>query len=136
AVGLGLTNEAQLKAKAPRKGAANPANDPAVRKALGYLARHTGNPKEPWLPKCPQANLYVLWSLERVAVIYRVPKIRVKDWYGGGGEIRVATQTADASWHTGRYYGQTPTINTCFALLFLKRANLAKDLTAKLQLGD
>ena len=30
------------------------------------------------------------------------------------------------------YHGSGPQIDTCFALLFLKRANLARDLTRKL----
>ena len=37
-------------------------------------------------------------------------------------------------WKDGAYYGNTPVLDTCFALLFLKQANLAKDLTTKLQL--
>ena len=37
-------------------------------------------------------------------------------------------QRADGSWHA--QYGMA---DTCFALLFLKRANLTRDLTQKLQ---
>ena len=36
-------------------------------------------------------------------------------------------------WHNGDYPGATPVTDTSFALLFLKRANLAKDLSSKLQ---
>jgi hypothetical protein len=34
----------------------------------------------------------------------------------------------------GGYYGHNDVLDTCFVLLFLKRANLAEDLTEKLQM--
>ncbi len=72
---------------------------------------------------------YFLWSLERVAVALDLDTLGGKDWYGWGSEIVVANQAADGSWH-----GEYPaTADTCFALLFLKRANLTADLTAGLK---
>ena len=41
----------------------------------------------------------------------------------------------DGSWNKSTFYGgNPPVVDTCFALLFLKQANLARDLTNKLQL--
>ena len=74
-------------------------------------------------------DLYFLWSLERMAVIYDLKKIQDKDWYEWGSEIILANQQADGSW-SERFPGVP---DTCFALLFLRRANIVKDLTDKLR---
>ena len=71
------------------------------------------------------SDYYFLWCLERVAVIYDLKEIGGKDWYGWGSEVLLQTQKADGSWFEG--FGDVP--DTCFAILFLSRANLAKDLT-------
>jgi hypothetical protein len=135
AVGQGLTNEAKGKAAKSESGRNPATEDESIKKGLSVVARHVGEPHKPW-EKVPLIDLYFIWSVERVAVIYNLPKINGRDWYGWGAEMLVANQTAKGSWENGQYPHQTPTINTCFALLFLKRANLAKDLTSKLQLID
>jgi len=69
---------------------------------------------------------YFLWSLERVAVIYNLKNLGDRDWYLSTASHLTETQAADGSWAAGySLYGA----DTCFALLFLKRANVAKDLT-------
>jgi hypothetical protein len=73
---------------------------------------------------------YFLWSLERAAVALGLDTIGKKDWYGWGTEILLANQGPDGLWH-GAY--DDCGADTCFALLFLKRANLARDLTAHLK---
>jgi hypothetical protein len=81
-------------------------------------------------------NLYFLWSLERVGVMYNLTKIGDKDWYRWGAEVIVAHQKPNGSWTDGTYPGGLGDINhvdSCFALLFLTRANLAKDLSKKLE---
>lgn len=75
-------------------------------------------------------DLYFLWSLERVAMVYDLKTINNKDWYSWGAEIIVANQKEDGSWQE-RFPGVP---DTCFALLFLKRVNIVKDLTNKLRL--
>jgi hypothetical protein len=85
--------------------------------------------------KVPLGDLYFLWSVERVAVIYNRKTFEDKDWYGWGEEMLLDHQDENkGNWQNGGYYGNTPVLDTCFALLFLKQANLAKDLTTKLQL--
>ena len=79
-------------------------------------------------------DYYFLWSLERVGVLYNLPKIDGKDWYAWGRGPLLAKQNKDGSWTGGNYWGSNNILDTCFALLFLKQANLAKDLTNKLQL--
>ncbi|MGH7222168.1 MAG: hypothetical protein ACRELF_02975, partial [Gemmataceae bacterium] len=105
--------------------------DPRILKALIALHKIVGKPTDR-LTKLPMQNLYFLWSLERVAVLYRMPAIGDKDWYRWGAQILVTNQHLKGSWSGGGYPGSSPTLDTCLALLFLKRANLAKDLTAKL----
>jgi hypothetical protein len=79
-------------------------------------------------------NLYFLWSLERVGVLYDLPLIGDKDWYRWGAEILVANQQPQGSWTNGGYAGAEPPIDTSLALLFLKRAILVQHLGKKLKL--
>jgi hypothetical protein len=77
-----------------------------------------------------EKGYYFLWSLERVAVAYGLDTIGGKDWYGWGAEILLLSQEVNGSWQGSYADGGA---DTCFALLFLRRANLAKDLTASLR---
>jgi hypothetical protein len=131
AVGMGLTNEAQgkLDKSQPRLVAAD---DPQVKKALRLLAGYIGRFNRPW-QQVSLIDLYFIWSVERVAVVYNLRHIGGKNWYAWGAEILVGNQTAKGNWENGRYPDATPVIDTCFALLFLKKANLARDLTSKLE---
>jgi hypothetical protein len=76
-----------------------------------------------------RGDLYYLWSLERVAAAYDLATIGGKDWYAWGAPLIVAHQQDDGSW--ADLYPGVP--DTCFALLFLKRVNVAPDLTMSLQ---
>jgi hypothetical protein len=112
-----------------------PDQDPAVQKALGYLGGEIGRlanrrKGEP----VPMADLYFLWSLERVAVLHGLKTIDGRDWYGWAKEVLLANQQPKGNWQGGRYPSANPLPDTCFALLTLLQANLAKDLTSKLQL--
>jgi hypothetical protein len=110
--------------------------DPAVRaglSALGTTIGHpVGNKKGKHPPTLAQGGrmYYFLWSLERVGVAYGLKTIGGKDWYGWGSEILVANQQDDGSWK-GDFSAMGA--DTCFALLFLRRANLARDLTLALR---
>jgi hypothetical protein len=122
AVGHGLAGEG-------RKG--KPVNDPSIVKGFVALARHIGEPAGR-MKDLPMANLYFLWSVERVGVLYDLATVGKKDWYCWGAEILVANQKGDGNWDGGGYPGASKPLDTCLALLFLKRANLARDLTEKL----
>jgi hypothetical protein len=119
----------------------DPLGDPAVQKALNLLAffitpRAANAPLDPAQqmiggesPDILLTNFYFLWSLERVAVAFGVEKINGRDWYAWGSNGLVASQGGDGSWR-GKY---DPEVDTAFALLFLKKANLARDLKIKKQ---
>jgi hypothetical protein len=73
--------------------------------------------------------LYFLYSIERMAVIYDRKTIGGKEWYPWAAEMLVAIQRPDGRWHTS----YTSPVGTCFALLILKRSNVAHDLQLTVQ---
>ena len=100
----------------------------AVDKAMEHLGSYLNR------PNCP-FDLYFIWSVERVGVLYDKKKIGGKDWYAWGRQQLLSRQDKlHGNWKDEGYFGSKPTIDTCFACLFLKQANLAKDLTSKLHL--
>ena len=74
-------------------------------------------------------DLYFYWSLERVGVIYGIDKIGGVDWYASGAHTLVRTQAPDGSWRS--HYRED--VDTSFAILFLCKSNLARDLSSKVQ---
>ncbi|VTU01299.1 mg-chelatase subunit : Uncharacterized protein OS=Planctomyces maris DSM 8797 GN=PM8797T_31608 PE=4 SV=1 [Gemmataceae bacterium] len=75
-------------------------------------------------------DLYFLWSVERVGVLYGVEKIGGVNWYEAGAHSLVFTQQPDGSWGDKGYAAD---VNTAFAVLFLCKSNLARDLSGKVQ---
>jgi hypothetical protein len=115
-----------------RDGAAEkpqPLSDRAIERALAMLAREIDRPDEKRPP-----DIYFLWSVERVSVLFNLNTIGGRDWYAWGRKVLLAGQAGDGSWKdvSKDWYRGVPVVDTCFALLFLKQANLARGL--KLQL--
>jgi hypothetical protein len=83
--------------------------------------------------KLEKLDLYCLWTVERVAVLYNLRRIGAIEWYPEGVKLLLPLQLEDGSWGPG---GTTcldePSVSTSFALLFLKRSNPARDLTERL----
>jgi hypothetical protein len=101
--------------------------DPAVQKGLQALGRTLRTPsREP-------PNAYLLWSLERVAVLYDLKKIDQQDWYVWGARALLRTQNADGSWNAHHAHGMNLTVNTAMNVLFLARSHLNRDLTDQLK---
>jgi hypothetical protein len=139
----GAVGEATMRTGRPGKddGSAPKLPDPAQDRVIthGLLALSTvigasveqrGPGAEVPIFKDSNRTFYFLWSLERVAVAYGLSTIGGKDWYTWGAEVLVANQKEDGSWQ-GEFSSGGP--DTCFSLLFLKRANLARDLSAVLK---
>jgi hypothetical protein len=104
--------------------------DPSIEKGVAFLATQIDVPKAQGssgkiIGADAHGDLYYLWSLERVAMVYDLKKIGGKDWYAWAARVLLASQKGDGSW-AELYPGP---IDTCFALLVLKRVNVAKDLT-------
>jgi hypothetical protein len=137
AMGHGVAPEVvALNPKSPKDLLAKPAlEDEQIKKGLGKLSRHIGDPStDEKRTSFPMENLYLLWSVERVAMLYDLKTINGKDWYGWGAQILVHNQDTQGAWPASSYHGQNPPLNTCFALLFLRRSNLVQDLTNNLRL--
>ena len=73
---------------------------------------------------------YYLYGLERVAALNDMDRIAERDWYVEGALQLLKDQLPSGGWQTA---GRTawppapmPIANTCFALLFLRRATLSK----------
>jgi hypothetical protein len=114
-----------------------PANltlDPQVKNAL-YLVSVTigdasGKPTPGDVPLGDRSSVfYHLWTLERMAVLYNFKTIGGKDWYKWGADFLIADQGSDGGWSARHGAGG---IDTCFALLFLRRVNVAKEVTLKI----
>jgi hypothetical protein len=68
-----------------------------------------------------------------MAVVYDLKEISGIPWYSWGAERLLKAQAANGSWPGGEFGAGG--CDTCFALLFLKRANVAPDLTELLNTG-
>jgi len=63
---------------------------------------------------------YYLYALERTGMLYDTALIGNHDWYLEGARILLNAQKGDGSWDGSHF--KHPTWDTCFAILFLKRA--------------
>ena len=70
-------------------------------------------------------DYYFLWSLERVGVIFGLEKIGPVDWYQYGADLLIPAQNPNGSWGNR--------VDTSFALLFLARSNVVRDLSRVIQ---
>ena len=100
-----------------------------IRDAMAWLQEHydvSTNPVEVD-PKAPQGDpgmgafgkigswhLYYLYGLERAGILGRVRFLGEHDWYLDGAEVLMRDQAPQGGWG--------PMVDSCFALLFLKRA--------------
>jgi hypothetical protein len=66
------------------------------------------------------AYSYYMYGLERAGMLSGVRLIGEHDWYREGAIVLLARQREDGSW-SGDYH---PIVDTCFALLFLKKATI------------
>jgi len=87
-----------------------------IRDGCAWLAHNftvTGNPGRGGY------HFYYLYGLERVGVLTLCRMLAKHDWYEEGAKHLLGAQAASGVWSGG---GESDLVNTCFALLFLKRA--------------
>ncbi len=107
--------------------------NPQARNGMAWLASNY------WLSGPPPGATpfwyyYYLYGVERVGMLFGTPVLGTKDWYFDGAAWLLAQQAADGSWDQNRLYANPSTrpYDTCFAILFLKKATRA--LTASTDL--
>jgi hypothetical protein len=82
----------------------------------------------------PGAGRYFLWSVERVGVLLGLDKIGDSPWFPVGANALLKDQKEDGSWPTAWPDTDSAGLSdTCFALLFLRRANLGSDISRLLE---
>jgi hypothetical protein len=108
--------------------------DPAFRKGFERVGVLFGRPIDPKRPS-PVQLPYYLWSVERLGVLLGVSEFGETDWYAKGSAALLECQLENGSWNWEERVAGGPIANTCFALLFLRRANLGSDITRLLE-GD
>lgn len=129
AMGHGSMTEA-LAAEVAKGGLPKPPReDPYIKLALEALGQYV-EPDHSRRGLESRIDLYYLWTLERVGMLYRQKTFGKRDWYRWGTKIILADQRPDGSWF--KHYN--PPVDTSFALLFLRRANWVSDLTDRLPL--
>jgi hypothetical protein len=83
------------------------AEEPHVKKAMEWLDGNVSG-------KLPKWHIYYLYGLERVGMLYGTDRIGSHDWYDEGAAWLIKNQASNGSWRN--------VADTCFAILFLKRA--------------
>jgi hypothetical protein len=81
----------------------------------------------------PKAWLfYGFYAVERVGMLADLPKIGPYDWYREGATVLLDAQKPNGSWNTSDgSMSKKPTWDTCFAILFLKRATRPLDVASE-----
>lgn len=134
-LGLGIGTGLKL----PKSGTASRDQEQTrILYGLTALSQEIGTPAGQMKQPIPLQELYFLWSVERVAMLYNLSTIGDKEWYRWGAEILVTNQGSGGWWpdppRNSKYfvsnYGLT--LNTAFAVLFLKHSHPMRELTPKL----
>ncbi len=96
--------------------------DRAVASGLSWIAKNfgvdgnPGPPSEAWCKDNPRyGHYYFLYALERAGVLCKTEWVGTHPWYSEGATFLLSAQDKDGSWDASVQ-------NTCFAILFLKRA--------------
>ncbi len=96
--------------------------DPAVVKGLEWMAKNFSVDKNPGAPKsiASQMPYYYLYALERAGLLYGTETLGKARWYPAGANFLIGAQRKDGSWAAEG--GTNPVWDTCWAVLFLRRA--------------
>jgi hypothetical protein len=100
--------------------------DEAVLSGLEWLAKNfsvTNNPLrgDARDPGALRYYSYYLYALERVGILYGTERLGPHEWYPEGAKVLLDAQAGDGSW-SFKSEVDTPVWDTCFAILFLRRA--------------
>ena len=108
--------------------------DQALKSGLAWLNGHwsvTGNEGPAEFAAAPAAEYYYfLYALERAGMLLDLPAIGKHDWYQEGAKQLLDDQKADGSWVAGGGRSNS-TWDTCYAILFLKKATQRLDVVSE-----
>ncbi|MHC4956619.1 MAG: hypothetical protein ACYTGZ_22500 [Planctomycetota bacterium] len=113
-----LLEQGALKERKPADAAVIKAIDKSLEDGwakLGAEFTPKGNPGQ------GRWHYYYLYGVERVGAFLGVPNMGEHWWFKEGAEVLISQQQEDGSWEK-KGGNQTQAVQTCFALLFLKRA--------------
>ena len=80
----------------------------------------------------PGTARYSIWAFERIGVLLGKEKLDGDvDWFKQGADALIKSQKTDGSWPADK--PEASLSDTCFASLFLRKANLGSDITRLLQ---
>lgn len=93
-------------------------HDPAVERGMKWLQEHFSARTNSGSAYQEGRLVYHLYALERVGDLLGKEDLAGHDWYREGAAFLLGTQRDDGSWDDG---ADTPVVNTCLAILFLRR---------------
>jgi len=103
--------------------------DSTARSGINWLASHftvTDNPGgKPW------RHYYYLYGLERAGILYGVDKMGSHVWYAEGARFLLEAQQPGGNWKMDQQTRTNPVWDTCFAILFLRRATKPLDVASQ-----
>ena len=88
--------------------------------AQNFTVKANPGPADTFGKKPETMYYYYLYALERMAMLADLRTVGVHAWYDSGAKVIIDAQKEDGSWKTSD--GSNSTYDTCFAILFLKRA--------------
>jgi len=114
---------------------------------LAWLGTRWNAPRNGAMPRGFGVNFYEYYGVERAGMLAGVEWMAGLDWYGAGAPPILDAQTADGAW-AGQYGAVArnavggmlglrggDVVDTCFALLFLKKGTAPVRMGAVTQLG-
>ncbi|MBI2921007.1 MAG: hypothetical protein HYY18_07980 [Planctomycetes bacterium] len=76
-----------------------------------------------------RSHYYYLYGLERVGILGNIELIGANAWYVQGAQHLVKAQKDDGHWNSGTELEPADVLDSCFALLFLKKATMPVGVT-------
>lgn len=98
---------------------ASEAVDRAIYDGFAWLVQNWSVAENPGLGK--PRHFYFLYGIERAGTLGLYEKLGAHWWYREGAEVLLKAQQADGRWDNGDDIPPTDVLDTCYALLFLRR---------------
>jgi hypothetical protein len=107
--------------------------DQCVYDGFAWLSMHWSVSENP-VQGTPR-HFYYLYGIERVGTLGLFEKISGHSWYREGAELLIEGQKVDGSWNNKDEIVPTDTLDTCYALLFLRRgtASVGDVITGRME---